>query len=160
MALSTTTPNRFIALNVSQRAQSGEKTYSHAVLQGAIMHPDKKQVIPVMPGAIQNTDGTKKQDCESKAAKRFIERLRKTHPRQRFLICGDGLMSHQPLIEAVQENGMHYVFVCKPRDHAYLYEWLGDFPELPELEMVDDKGRTHCFDGRAQCHYMDRLMLS
>jgi len=38
--------------------------YSHAVLQGAIMHPDKKQVIPIMPEAIANTDGSKKQDCD------------------------------------------------------------------------------------------------
>lgn len=121
----------------------GEKTYSHAVLQGAIMHPDKKQVLPVMPEAIQNTDGSKKQDCESNAAKRFIEKLKKTYPRQRFLICGDGLMSHQPLIEVIRENNMHYILVCKPGDHQYLSEWLSDFPELPTLEIVDNKGRTH-----------------
>ena len=42
--------------------KSGEINYSHAVLQGAIMHPNKKQVLPVMPEAIQNKDGTKKQD--------------------------------------------------------------------------------------------------
>ncbi|MDQ7050476.1 MAG: hypothetical protein Q9M92_13480 [Enterobacterales bacterium] len=100
--------------------KTGEKTYSHAVLQGAIMHPDKKQVIPVMPEAIQNTDGSKKQDCETNAAKRFIDRLKATHPRQKFLICGDGLMSHQPLIEKVLDNNMHYIFVCKPGDHQYL----------------------------------------
>lgn len=123
--------------------KNDEKTYSHAVLQGAIMHPDKKQVIPVMPEAIQNSDGTKKQDCESKAAKRFVERLKSTYPRQRFLICGDGLMSHQPLIEVVVNNGMHYIFVCKPGDHKYLYEWLNDFPELPTREMKDNKGSTH-----------------
>ncbi|MFK5984623.1 MAG: hypothetical protein QM479_04240 [Pseudomonadota bacterium] len=56
------------------------------------MHPDKKQVIPLMPEAILNTDGSEKQDCESKAAKRFISHLKQTHPRQGFLICGDGLM--------------------------------------------------------------------
>ena len=38
---------------------------------------------------------------------------------------------------------MHYILVCKPGDHKYLYEWLDDFPELPSLEIVDDKGRTH-----------------
>ncbi len=58
--------------------KSGEITYSHAVLQGAIMHPDKKQVLPVMPEAIQNKDGTEKQDCEINASKRFIAQLKKT----------------------------------------------------------------------------------
>ncbi len=49
---------------LTKEHKSGELTYSHGVLQGAIMHPDKKQVIPVMPEAIKNKDGTKKQDCE------------------------------------------------------------------------------------------------
>ena len=85
-----------------------EITYSHSVLQGAIMHPDKKQVLSVMPEAIQNKDGNKKQDCESNAAKRFVAALKKTHPRQGFIIGGDGLMSHQPLMETVIENIMHW----------------------------------------------------
>ncbi|MDQ7051113.1 MAG: hypothetical protein Q9M92_16945 [Enterobacterales bacterium] len=38
-----------------------------------------------MPEAIQNTDGSKKQDCETNAAKRFIDRLKATHPRQKVL---------------------------------------------------------------------------
>jgi len=130
--------------------KTGEKTYSHSVLQGAIMHPDQKQVIPVMPEAIQNSDSNHqsgtlkvKQDCETKAAKRFIERLKSTYPRQRFLICGDGLMSHQPLIKDVLAKGMHYIFVCKPGDHKFLFEWLNDYPELPCLQMTDEKERTH-----------------
>jgi len=31
-----------------------------------------------MPEAIQNSDGTNKQDCETKAAKRFIESIKST----------------------------------------------------------------------------------
>ncbi len=130
---------------LTKEHKTGEITYSHSVLQGAIMHPDKKQVLPVMPEAIQNTDGNKKQDCESKAAKRFIENLKATHPRQRFMIVGDGLMSHQPMIETVKENGMHYLFVAKPGDHVTLFEWIDAFDALPTLEVTDDKGRCHCY---------------
>ncbi len=46
-----------------------------------------------MPEAIQNSDSVAKvgsskakQDCETKTAKRFIQRLKTTYPRQRFLI--------------------------------------------------------------------------
>jgi hypothetical protein len=53
---------------------NGDKSYRHGVLQGAIMHPDKRQVIPVMPEPIQNGDGGKKQDGETKAAKRFLQK--------------------------------------------------------------------------------------
>jgi hypothetical protein len=128
---------------LTKQHKEGEITYSHSVLQGAIMHPDKKQVLPVMPEAIQNKDGSKKQDCESKAAKRFVQSLRKTHPCQGFILCGDGLMSHQPLMETVIENSMHCLFVAKPGDHKYLFEWMGAFKELPRVEMMNEKGRSH-----------------
>ncbi|MEZ8579183.1 hypothetical protein AB6D24_04985 [Vibrio splendidus] len=109
------------------------------------MHPNKKQVLPVMPEAIRNGDGSKKQDCESKAAKRFIQNLRKAHPRQGFMICGDGLMSHQPMINVVLESAMHYLFVAKPGDHKYLVEWLDTYERLPVTEYVDEQGRTHIY---------------
>ena len=125
--------------------KSGEITYSHGVLQDAIMHPDKKQVIPMMPEAIKNTDGTKKQDCEINAAKRFITRLNIAHPKQKFMICGDGLMSHQPMIEETLRAGNHYLFVAKPGDHKYLVEWLDAFNVLPSTEFVDVKGNTHIY---------------
>jgi len=123
--------------------KTGEITYSHAVLQGAIMHPDKKQVLPVMPEAIANTDGSKKQDCESNAAKRFIKNLKRAHPRQGFLIVGDGLMSHQPMIETYLKEGAHVLFVAKPGDHKYLFEWLDTYTELPSLECTDKKNYSH-----------------
>ena len=125
--------------------RNGETTYYHSALQGAIMHPNKRQVIPVMPEAIKNGDGNVKQDCEIKAAKRFVARLHQNHPRQQFILGGDSLMSRQPLIEVALENEMHFLFVAKPTDHKYLYQWIADFPEIPTTEYTDDKGRIHRF---------------
>ena len=130
---------------LTKEHKSGEITYSHSVLQGAIMHPDKKQVIPVMPEAIKNEDGTKKQDCELNAAKRFIANLRTAHPRQKFMICGDGLMSNQPMIEEVIAGEMHYLFVAKPGNHKYLVEWLNAYDSLPSTEFKDAKGNSHIY---------------
>ncbi|MFQ5453407.1 MAG: hypothetical protein ACE5D6_04390, partial [Candidatus Zixiibacteriota bacterium] len=123
--------------------KNGDVTYSHAVLQGAIMHPDKKQVLPVMPEAISNADGSEKQDCESNAAKRFISNLKKAHPRQGFLVVGDGLMSHQPMIETYLTAGVHVLFVAKPGDHKYMMEWIETFDDIPCYEYTDDKGMIH-----------------
>lgn len=126
-----------------RKTSKDETTYSHAVLQGAIMHPDKKQVLPVMPEEITNKDGSKKQDCETNAAKRFIQRLRQAHPRQSFILGGDGLMSHQPMIEAAKSADMHVLFVAKPGDHKYLFEWIEAYPSLPHIEFEDNKGKIH-----------------
>jgi hypothetical protein len=128
---------------LTKQHKEDDITHSHSVLQGAIMHSDKKQVLPVMPEGIQNKDGSKKQDCESNPAKRFVQSMRKTHPRQGFIICGDGLMSHQPLMETVIENGMHCLFVAKLDDHKYLFEWMDAFKQLLCVEMTDEKGRRH-----------------
>ena len=125
--------------------KKGEITYSHSVLQGAIMHPDKKQVLPVMPESISNTDGTEKQDCECNAGKRFIGHLKETYPRQRFIIGGDGLMSHQPMIEEVLKASLHYLFVAKPGDHTYLFEWVNAFDDIPSYTYTDDQEITHYY---------------
>lgn len=125
--------------------RNGAVSYSHGVLQGALMHPDQKQVIPLMPEPIANTDGQKKQDCEINATKRFIVKLKQDHPRLGLIITGDGLFSKAPMIQHVLAHGMHYLFVAKPTDHTYMMDWLAEYPHLPCVEIHDDKGRAHHF---------------
>lgn len=136
------------ATGKSSRCSKGEhrQKYSHQVLQGGIMHPDCKQVIPFMPEQIVNTDGYVKQDCEMKAAKRLLKKLNKNFPRLGLLIGGDALYSKQPIIEGVRSYGMEYLFVAKPSDHAYMMEWLNTYDKLNELRITDDDGREHCYE--------------
>ncbi|MCK4608721.1 MAG: hypothetical protein KAT71_04495, partial [Gammaproteobacteria bacterium] len=124
----------------------GSKTYSHQVLQGGIMHPDKKEIIPFMPEQICNEDGSTKQDCEMNAAKRLVVKLRKEFPRLGLIIGGDALFSRQPIIEDVLANRMHYIFGAKPTDHKYLMEWIEAYEQLNELRFIDTKGRTHIYE--------------
>src|SRR6202521_1631173 len=56
--------------------RNGAVTYSHQMLGAAIIHPDVRAVIPLMPEPIGQYDGTDKNDCERNAAKRFIIKLR------------------------------------------------------------------------------------
>jgi len=73
-------------------------TYSHKVLQAAIVHPDSRQVIPLMPEEIRNEDGNTKQDCETNAAKRLLKKLRCQHRQLKLIITGDSLYAKQPMI--------------------------------------------------------------
>lgn len=57
---------------LKQTNRNGSTTYSHKVVQAAIVHPDLKQVLPMMPEEIKNSDGTDKQDCEINAAKKIM----------------------------------------------------------------------------------------
>jgi len=57
--------------------RNGSITYFHQMLGAAIIHPDQRAVIPLMPEPIVNRDGTDKNDCERNAAKRLLwERMR------------------------------------------------------------------------------------
>lgn len=139
---------------LTKKHRNGSVTYHHAMLQGAFMHPDKKQVIPVMPEPIANSDGTKKQDCEINAAKRFIKKLKKDHPRLGIIITGDGLFSNTPMVTLTLSEGMHFLFVAKPADHVYMMDWLDEFSCLPEVVSTDLKGRQH------QYRYMNKVPLN
>ncbi len=126
--------------------RKGKVSYSHKVLQAAVMHPDMRQVIPLIPEEIRNTDGSVKQDCEIKAAKRLIPKIRKDHPQLGLIIVGDGLFSHQPFISAVLSERMHYILVAKPDDHTFMMEWIDAYDEINSCSFEDDKGRIHHYE--------------
>jgi hypothetical protein len=72
-------------------SKTGEVTYYHQMLSGAIVHPDFKEVIPFAPEPIIKQDGEAKNDIERNASKRFLEKLRKTHPHLRLIVVEDSL---------------------------------------------------------------------
>jgi len=108
----------------------GKVRYHHQILQAAIVHPDMKQVLPLAPEPITNKDGTKKQDCEINAGKRLVSKIRKTHPKLKIIITGDGLYSKQPFVDELKEADMSYILVAKPTDHKILFEWVDELTAL------------------------------
>lgn len=126
--------------------ENGGTTCSHKVLQGVIIHPDIKQVLPLMPEQIVNSDGASKQDCEINASKRWLSKVKKDHPRLNLIINADGLSSKQPFITEVNKVGYNYIIVAKPDDHTYMMEWIDAFDSIPHKSFVDAKGRTHEYE--------------
>jgi len=59
---------------------NGTTTYCHKVIQAGIMHPDHRQVMPLMPEEMSNRDGGTKQACEVNAAKRLLPKIRQDYP--------------------------------------------------------------------------------
>ncbi|HEY7491702.1 MAG TPA: hypothetical protein VIH59_11415, partial [Candidatus Tectomicrobia bacterium] len=60
--------------------RNGTITYSHQMLGAVLIHPERREVIPLMPEPIITPDGTDKNDCARNAAKRLIVKLRQDHP--------------------------------------------------------------------------------
>src|SRR5499426_3021391 len=92
------------------------------MLGAALIHPDKRVVIPLMPEPIVKQDGTEKNDCERNAAKRFVTKFRQDHPHLKVIVTEDSLSSNAPHIETLQEHAMHYILGVKEGDHVSLFE--------------------------------------
>jgi len=101
--------------------RNGAITYFHQILGAAIIHPDMREVIPLMPEPIVKHDGTDKNDCERNATKRFVAKLRQDHPHLQFIVTEDSLSSNAPHIATLQAYGLHYILGIKEGDHASLF---------------------------------------
>jgi hypothetical protein len=101
--------------------RDGRTTYHHQLLTAVLAHPDHREVIPLMPEPIRNSDGAKKNDCERNAAKRLLAGFRRDHPQLPVIATGDGLTANAPLIRDCQDHLMRFLLSAKPGDHTYLF---------------------------------------
>ena len=102
--------------------RNGSCTYYHQILGAAVVHPEQRAVIPLMPEPIVQHDGTGKNDCERNAAKRFVAKLRQDHPHLKFIVTEDSLSSNAPHIETLHAHGLRSILGVKEGDHAFLFE--------------------------------------
>lgn len=131
------------------RKKGKEPRFEHHIVQAALMHPDKRQIIPLPPEEVTNADGQDKQDCEINAGKRLIRKIRKDHPKLRIIIVADSLHSKQPMVEAIKNEHMHFVLVAKEEDHKVLMEYVQGarvLDEVSSLTVQDPKGRLHRYE--------------
>jgi hypothetical protein len=117
--------------------RNGSITYYHQMLGAAIIHPDFREVIPLMPEPIVQQDGTDKNDCERNAAKRFLVKLRQDHPHLKFIVTEDSLSSNAPHIETLHDHGCHYILGVKKGDHAYLFK---------QVQAAEEAGRVTSYE--------------
>ena len=129
--------------------RNGKITYSHQALAAAIVCPGIKQVIPLAPEPIQNTDGTTKQDCEINAGKRILKKIRAAHPKLKITIGGDSLYSKQPFLDELKEHNMSFILNAKPSDHKSLYQMFTETRAIKEthtLKIKELNGSEHVYE--------------
>jgi len=119
--------------------KTGEVTYAHQLLGGVVIHPKRREVIPLMPEPIVKQDGETKNDCERNAAKRFLAQLKQDHPHVTFTITEDALSPNAPHIRELEKHGFHYILGVKQGDHEYLFE---------QVALARQEGRTTEFEQR------------
>jgi hypothetical protein len=116
---------------------NGTLTYAHHMLGAALIHPDKRAVLPLMPEPIIKQDGTEKNDCERNAAKRFLTKFRQDYPALKVIVTEDSLSSNAPHIETLQDHDVHYLLGVKEGDHAFLFQ---------QVEQAEQSGRVTFYE--------------
>jgi len=130
-----------------KNSKTGEITYHHQLLAGAIVHPDKETVIPLAPEPIIKQDGQAKNDCERNAAKRFMAQLRADYPDEPFIITEDALSANAPHIKELKKHNLRFILGVKAGDHAFLFEQVEQAHQAGQATEyeVTHKGVSHRF---------------
>jgi hypothetical protein len=106
--------------------RKGTGTYSQQMLGAALIHPGKREGMPVRPEPIGKPDGSEQNDCERNAAKRFIAKLRQDHPHLKVLVTEDRLSSHAPHIATLHAHDMRYIRGVEEGDHAFVFKHVAE----------------------------------
>jgi hypothetical protein len=133
--------NKLSCRNCSTRKRvNGQIDYFHTVVAASIVKPDKNWVLPLRPEFVEPQQGYEKQDCESRALRRWLELNGSRYSTLNAVYLGDGIYSKQPVCEAVLAVGAHFLFVCKPDSHKTMGEYLSG-AEVPSRSKTVKRGK-------------------
>jgi len=122
--------------------RDGRTTYHHQILSGVLCSPYIKQVLPFCPEPIIKKDGMKKNDCERNASFRFLENLKKEHPKLKITVAADALYANSPFINKLLSIDYNFIIRVKSSGNKSLFEWLNGI-DLQEETVKVDKNEYH-----------------
>ncbi len=100
-----------------------------------MVHPDLKEVIPLVPEPIIHQDGQTKNDCERNATRRWLKRFRQEHPHLPVIVVEDALSADVPHLRDLRGRA-HYIIGVKPGDHAFLFQHLQTLDEAGQIQVL------------------------
>jgi len=122
--------------------KNGTTQYFHSVVTPVIVSPNQNKVIPLIPEFIVPQDGHDKQDCETAAAKRWINKYGDEYAHKLVTILGDDLYSRQPFCELLLEKNLNFILVCKPDSHKTTYDYMNGMT-IDTVSVKYQKGKVH-----------------
>lgn len=131
---------------LEKKSRNGQTGYSHQMLGAALVHPDRKEVIPLCPEPIIKQDGDTKNDCERNASRRFFGHFRREHPKLPVIVVADALSANAPLIADLRDHDLRFILAIKPGSHAFLFEQMRTASETGQAQVLtlqDADGTLH-----------------
>lgn len=113
---------------------NGSIRYSHSAITPVLVAPGLPHAISLPPEFIHNRDGDNKQDCETNAAKRWLDTQGRKYSELGVTLLGDDLYSRNPYIKSLESKGFSYILTCKPTSHKYLNQYLEELENAGRVE--------------------------
>ena len=132
--------------NCSTKVKAGTTHYHHTALTPVLVAPGQHRIVPLAPEFIYPQDGVEKQDCELRAAGRWLDRWGTHYAPWRIIVLGDDLYAHQPFCQHLLDIGFGFILTCKPTSHLALYEWVDELERLGKVSTLQRRywtGKTH-----------------
>lgn len=123
--------------------RDGSITYHHQMLSAVIVHPDYREVFPLILEPIHHQDGATKNDCEHTALKRLLINLRRAHPHLKLVVTLDGLYADGVIIKLLKELDIRFIITASKKDLKYLYEFYYISPKKSLFIKKDDDKIKH-----------------
>jgi hypothetical protein len=127
-----------------KKRKDGTLVYELHMFAAALVNPHHNMVIPLCPEIIHRQDGSRKNDCERNAAKRFFAHFREDHPFLKVIVIEDALSSNGPHIGELKRHDLRFILGAKPGDHQSLFEAVNQAAaqgRVSELHHIDPKNR-------------------
>lgn len=129
---------------VKNKGQKDQYTeYYHSVLAAVLVGPGHPYAVPLRPEFISPQDGDKKQDCETKAAYRWLDHNAARYAELQPLYLGDDLYAKQPMCKKILAAGAEFIFRVKTKDHKTLFSYLDGIEWPSQTDTIKVPGRNN-----------------
>lgn len=143
----------------SQTHSNGETTYSHSMMSATLVHPERSEVLPLIPMFVAPQDGREKQDCEREACKRWLLGVGAFYARLKATLLGDDLYCCEPICQLAIQQGFHFIFTCKPESHKCLYEWIDSLEKGGGIREIEKTVGSIKGKRLWRCRYVNEVPL-
>jgi hypothetical protein len=129
------------------------------MMSAALVHPARREVLPLVPMFVEPQDGHGKQDCEREACKRWLLGSGTSYSALGVTLLGDDLYCCEPICRLALQQGYHFIFTCKPDSHTCLYEWVDSLDKESHLHSYKRTIGTTKGKQVWQCRYVNEVPL-
>ena len=133
--------------------------YAHTALIPVLGSPDSSEVLVLEPEFIVPQDGAQKQDCERRAAHRWVERNGPRFEGRQVTVLADDLHCNQPFCQRLLDHDLHFILTCKPQSHPALYEEVGLLAKADGVSTCADRVWTGRGYQRWTYRFLERVPL-